>query len=205
MLEFILAALTFGLVAGLKPGPLGIIVVQQTLSHGLDSGARASLAPCTTDGPIILVAILVLPFFQGFAPFVGVISLFGGCYLMWTGSKLIRARSLGFEPKTGKTASLSEAVKVNFLNPAPYLFWFTVGGAYILLGTAAQAAAFVVVAVGTLVAGKMFVALLAATAGPWLSGQDYSTIMRALAGGLILFGLLLFGRRWQLFVDAELF
>jgi hypothetical protein len=32
MNEFFFAALSFGLAAGLKPGPLGIIVIQQTPS-----------------------------------------------------------------------------------------------------------------------------------------------------------------------------
>lgn len=204
MLEFVLAALTFGLVAGLKPGPLGILVIQQTLTHGLGSGARASLAPLITDGPIILAAILVLPFFQNFAPFVAGVSLLGGVYLLWIGSTLIRVRSLSLEAKNGRAASLVEAVKVNFLNPGPYLFWFTVGGAYILLGTAAQAAAFIAVSVGTLVAAKMLVALLAATARPWLSGRAYSYVMRVLAGGLMLFGLLLLVRSYELLADGRL-
>src|SRR5690625_1756253 len=134
MLAFILAALTFGLVAGLKPGPLGIIVIQQTLAHGLRSGVQASLAPFVTDGPIILAAILLLPLFGEFMPFVAAVSLIGGLYLLWIGSKLLRTHSLSLEPDTGRAWSLMEAVKVNFLNPGPYLFWFTVGGAYILLG-----------------------------------------------------------------------
>jgi hypothetical protein len=54
MNEFFFAALSFGLAAGLKPGPLGIIVIQQTLSKGLRAGVRASLAPLITDGPIII-------------------------------------------------------------------------------------------------------------------------------------------------------
>jgi threonine/homoserine/homoserine lactone efflux protein len=205
MLEFILPAFTFGLVAGLKPGPLGIIVIQQTLTHGLGSGVRASLAPLITDGPIILVALLVLPLFQDFNPFVAGLSLLGGGYLVWIGSKLMRARSFSFGAGIGKGASLTEAVKVNFLSPAPYLFWFTVGGAYILLGTIAQSAVFVGVAVGTLVAGKMFVALLAATARPWLSSSAYSYVMRVLAGGLVLFGFLLFVRSYELLAGGRLF
>jgi threonine/homoserine/homoserine lactone efflux protein len=50
MTEFFFSALSFGLAAGLKPGPLGIIVIQQTLSKGLSAGVRASLAPLITDG-----------------------------------------------------------------------------------------------------------------------------------------------------------
>ena len=60
MNEFFLSALSFGLAAGLKPGPLGVIVIQQTLSRGLPAGVRASLAPLVTDGPIIIAALWFL-------------------------------------------------------------------------------------------------------------------------------------------------
>ena len=57
MSEFFLSALAFGLAAGLKPGPLGVVVIQQTLSHGLPGGLKASMAPLITDGPIIIAAL----------------------------------------------------------------------------------------------------------------------------------------------------
>ena len=57
MNEFYFSALSFGLAAGLKPGPLGIVVIQQTLSRGLRSGLRASMAPLITDGPIAILAV----------------------------------------------------------------------------------------------------------------------------------------------------
>ncbi|HTE39574.1 MAG TPA: hypothetical protein VK629_02020 [Steroidobacteraceae bacterium] len=57
MNEFFFAALSFGLAAGLKSGPLGVIVIQQTLSKGLPAGVLASLAPLITDGPIIIATL----------------------------------------------------------------------------------------------------------------------------------------------------
>ena len=38
MSEYVLSAFIFGLTAGLKPGPLGIVIIQQTLEHGLKNG-----------------------------------------------------------------------------------------------------------------------------------------------------------------------
>ena len=43
MNEFFFAALSFGLAAGLKPGPLGIIVIQQTLPLRIVSGFTPNL------------------------------------------------------------------------------------------------------------------------------------------------------------------
>jgi threonine/homoserine/homoserine lactone efflux protein len=64
MNEFFLSGLSFGLAAGLKPGPLGVIVIQQALSRGLLAGVRASLAPLITDGPIIIAALWFLSQFK---------------------------------------------------------------------------------------------------------------------------------------------
>lgn len=194
MFEYAVAALTFGFAAGLKPGPLGIVVIQQTLAHGFASGARASLAPLVTDGPIILAALLLLPRLQDIAPFVAGVSLLGGLYLLWIGGKLVRIRTITLEGQATPARSLRAAIKVNLLNPSPYLFWFSVGGAYILLGTTAQALAFAAVAVGTLVVSKMCVAGIAAVAKPLLHGAAYLYGMKALACGLMVFGGLLLVR-----------
>ncbi len=43
MSEYIFSAFIFGLTAGFKPGPLGIVVIQQTLEHGLKSGIKANI------------------------------------------------------------------------------------------------------------------------------------------------------------------
>jgi hypothetical protein len=45
MTEYVISAFIFGLAGGFKPGPLGIIVIQQTLEHGLRYELKASLAP----------------------------------------------------------------------------------------------------------------------------------------------------------------
>lgn len=57
-------------------------MIQQTLAHGFSSGARVSLTPLITDGPIILVALLVLPQFQDLAWFTVGLSLLGDAYLV---------------------------------------------------------------------------------------------------------------------------
>jgi threonine/homoserine/homoserine lactone efflux protein len=80
MNEFFFAALSFGLAAGLKPGPLGIVVIQHTLSRGLPSGVRASLAPLVTDGPIIMAAWWLLSQFKSLHLCAAALSLVGGLY-----------------------------------------------------------------------------------------------------------------------------
>ncbi|MBF0164408.1 MAG: LysE family transporter [Magnetococcales bacterium] len=195
MYEYFLAALAFGLSAGLQPGPLSVIILHQTLTRGLPAGLRACLAPLVTDGPIILVTTLALPHLESLAGFTTFLNLAGGLYL------LVIARSMFFSsvhPVHGAaaplTGSLGTAIRINLLNPNPYLFWFTVGGGTILRGSHAQAVVFIATAITTLIATKMGVALLASRCQPLLSDRIHQRVMRSLAASLALFGLLAMAR-----------
>ena len=190
MNEFFFSALSFGLAAGLKPGPLGIVVIQQTLSRGLPGGVRASLAPLVTDGPIIIAALWFLSQFKSVTLFAAALSLVGGLYLLWLSRTMFLVENISILSKLGSSSSLGTAVKVNLLNPGPYLFWFTVGGSYIVRGTTAESVVFVVTAIGTLIASKIAVALLAANFLPSLEGRAYLATMKVLAALLGIFGLL---------------
>jgi threonine/homoserine/homoserine lactone efflux protein len=189
MNEFFIAALSFGLAAGLKPGPLGVIVIQQTLSRGLPAGVRASLAPLITDGPIIIAALWFLSQFKSIDLFAAVLSLIGGAYLLWLSAKMFRVREISLTGKLKSQSSLTTAVKVNLLNPGPYLFWFTVGGSYIIRGSTAESLVFVVTSIGALIASKIAVAVLALRFFSSLESRGYLLTMKLLAGLLVWFGL----------------
>ena len=190
MSEYIFSAFIFGLTAGFKPGPLGIVVIQQTLEHGLKSGIKASLAPIITDGPIIFAALVVLTQFKDITLFIGLLSLIGGLYLLWLSIKILRVKEINITKSLGSPKSLVTAIKVNLLSPNPYLFWFTVGGTYIALGTISVSIAFVVVSISTLVLSKMVVALVASNFRELLDGKAYLWVMRILGVLLAAFGLL---------------
>jgi threonine/homoserine/homoserine lactone efflux protein len=190
MNEFFLSALSFGLAAGLKPGPLGIVVIQQTLSRGLAAGARASFAPLITDGPIIIAALWMLPQFKSIHLFTFILSLVGGFYLLWLAAKVLRVRAISPSNQLATQSSLWTAIKVNLLNPSPYLFWFTVGGSYIVPGTTAQSLVFVITAIGTLVASKLAVAVMAARFLPAIESRGYLLTLKLLACLLGCFGII---------------
>ena len=50
----------FGLAAGLMPGPLLALVIQQTLRHGPGEGIKVAAAPLLTDLPIVAAALFAL-------------------------------------------------------------------------------------------------------------------------------------------------
>jgi threonine/homoserine/homoserine lactone efflux protein len=204
MNEFFFAALSFGLASGIKPGPLGIFVIQQTLSRGLPAGVRASLAPIITDGPIIIAALWLLSNFKSIELLAAALSLAGGLYLLWLAAKMFRVRELSLSAKLRAQGSLATAVKLNFLNPGPYLFWFTVGGSYIIRGTAFESAVFVVTAIGALIASKIAMAVIASKFLPALESRAYFLVMKFLAATMVGFGLLSIIKSVQLGYSATL-
>ena len=186
MNEYILSALIFGLTAGLQPGPLSILVVQQTLERGLLSGIRVSFAPIITDGPIIAAVTLVFSQFKDISVFLGLLSFVSGLYLVTLCMKILRMKDVSFSVSSSSNSSLATAIKVNFLSPNPYLFWFTVGGTYIAQGTLYEVVAFVVVFLASLAFSKIAIALLAFNFREVLGGAAYLWVMRIL--GLALGG-----------------
>ena len=127
MLELLFAALTFGLTAGLKPGPLSIFVIHQTLSHGLRAGIIASLAPLASDGPIIIASYLIISSFKQFDLFIATLSIVGAIFLATIAIKLL-VQNPEPDAESSSPASIVTAVRLNLLNPAPYMFWCTAGG-----------------------------------------------------------------------------
>ncbi|MES9852163.1 MAG: LysE family transporter [Candidatus Thiodiazotropha sp. L084R] len=94
MQEHVISALIFGLTAGLKPGPLAFVVIQQSLTHGFRSGLKASLAPLITDGPIILCTIFIIGRMDDYHRLLGFMSLIGGVFLLYLAYNTVRIKSL---------------------------------------------------------------------------------------------------------------
>jgi threonine/homoserine/homoserine lactone efflux protein len=147
-----------------------------------------------TDGPIIVAALWVLSQFKTIDLFVAALSLAGGAYLLWLSAKMLRIDNISLSAGLGSGSSLVTAVKVNLLNPGPYLFWFTVGGSYIARGSTSESIVFVSTAIGALIASKVAVAVLAARFFPSLESRGYLLTMKLLAGTLAWFGVLSFMR-----------
>lgn len=118
----------FAFAAALQPGPLQAFLVSRVAATGWRRTLPACLAPLLSDGPIALVALLVLG--QSPPSFLGALRFAGGLlllYLAWVAFRQWRdpakAASSGSAPRT-----LLEAVLVNLLNPNPYLGWTLVLG-----------------------------------------------------------------------------
>lgn len=190
-MEVIIAALTLGTTAGLKPGPLGIYVIHQTLSHGPRSGLLASFAPFVSDGPIILGSFLLVNSFKQFDSFITLISVAGALYIAFIAVKLLMAGPVVQQPATAPAGFLT-AVRINLLNPAPYIFWSTVGGTYLLQNDLLYASLFAVLFLTTLSTTKFLMALSIKKLGDRFSDRLIARLLKLLALFLIFFALRLF-------------
>jgi len=187
-MTFALAALTFGLVAGLKPGPLGVFIIHQTLTKGKLQGFIASLAPVLTDGPIILLAMLLTVQLSDLVWFISLVSIAGGIYLAVLAYRIFRLpNSLNPSGKDIGASGLGTAVKINFLNPAPYVFWLTIGTGYILMGSNTEVAIFISVAIISLCLTKYLVAVAIELLGKKFSQRSYALLLKSLSLPMAVF------------------
>jgi threonine/homoserine/homoserine lactone efflux protein len=192
MLSFLFSGILFGVVAGLSPGPLLILVVSETLKTGVKEGIKISLTPLVTDLPISLISVFLLSRFSDKDVVLGVISIIGAIVLVYLGYKNIRGKALEISELEMSRDSLWKGIAVNALSPHPYLFWFAVGAPIIvkaLQHSVLSAALFTISFYFFLVTSKILVSFLVEKFKLFLQGKSYRSIIRIL--GILLLGFAL--------------
>lgn len=195
LLDCLSKGVVLGLAAGFSPGPLTLLVISETLRHGLRAGVKVSLAPVLTDLPIIVLAALLLERLTDHPAVYGVITLAGGLLLIHMGLGGLRTRAVEIGAVDLKSRSLGKGIATNLLNPNPYIFWISVGTPIILAASErswAHAAAFTAVLFFFLVGSKALLAWIVAGSRSFLSSRVYLWIMRTLGALLIAYALMFF-------------
>lgn len=136
MWPYLLQGIGFGLAAAAQPGPFQTYLVSQTLLKGWQRTLPAAFAPLISDGPIILLCLLVLSqvpdWMQRILYFAGglfILYLAFGAYKAWRDFD----PSLP-APEAGTQQSVLKAALMNALNPNPYMYWTLVMGPILLRG-----------------------------------------------------------------------
>lgn len=183
-----------GLAAGFSPGPLTVLVIGETLRHGLRSGLQVAVAPLLTDIPIILLAMLALERLLAAPIALGAVSLAGGLFLLWLGYRSTRVAGVDASSAGGAPHSIRKGIAINLLNPNPYVFWASVGVPAVLNALAiswAHAGAFLGAFFFFIVGSKALLAKLVHRSRTFMQSGVYLWIMRLLGGLLMGYGLLL--------------
>lgn len=196
----LLTGISLGFSAGIGPGPLTTLVISTTLARGFGAGLLVALAPLLTDAPIIVLTLVVISALP--TAVVTGLAVAGGLYLLFLGGKTAQTArtavlATGSAAPQQRRADLGRGALVNMLNPAPWLFWLSVGGPILTeawQGPKLAALGFLVGFYALLVGCKIGLAWVVASGRRFLTDVWYR---RLLAGsGLLLagFGLLLI---WQ--------
>ncbi|MCA9970145.1 MAG: LysE family transporter [Anaerolineales bacterium] len=170
MLAYLLQGLGYGAAAAAQPGPFQAFLLARTLRNGWLRTLPAALAPLISDGPIIVLVLLLLT--QMPAWFVIGLRFVGGGFLLYLAWGAYRSVGVGetavAAPAEGARRGVLQAALMNALSPNPYIFWATVTGPILLEGwrqSAATGVAFLLGFYGALIGGFAAFVLLFAISG----------------------------------------
>lgn len=190
---YLISGIVFGLGSGLTPGPLLTLVVSQTLRHGIKEGLKVSVAPLLTDLPIVLGTMFVLSRLRDLEPVVGTISFLGSAFLIYLAIEIISVRAMDIDTGSVKSHSVKKGMAANFLNPSPYMFWFTVGAPTSIQALhrgLASLLSFILSFYIFLVGSKVVIAIVTGKSRRFLRSRHYIWAMRGIGLLLLLFAAL---------------
>jgi len=128
--------LSLGFAGSVIPGPYLAFLFSQSVKFGWRHTLPALLAPLITDGPIILLVVVILTQVPVWM-LIG-LKLVGGLFILFLAYRAFAVSRVesNTNPLNLKTRprSLINAVTMNFANPAPYLFWSLIGGPILVAG-----------------------------------------------------------------------
>jgi len=131
MLPYLILGIAYAFAAAVQPGPLQTYLISQTLSHGWRRTLPAAFSPLISDGPIILLVLLVLTRVPAWM--VQALRLAGGVFVLYLAWGALKAWRACDAPHTAPApSSLLRAALVNVLNPNPYISWSLVLGPLLL-------------------------------------------------------------------------
>jgi threonine/homoserine/homoserine lactone efflux protein len=131
---YLFLGMTYAFAAAVQPGPFQTYHISQTLSNGWRRTMPTAFAPLLSDGPIIILVLLVLSRMPGWL--VKVLQCVGGIFLLYLAiSAFITWRNFDLKKAVqdqSNRRTVLKATLVNLLNPAPYISWGLVMGPLLL-------------------------------------------------------------------------
>ena len=191
-MAFIISGFLLGL-SGLIPGPLFTLVVSETLKHGIKEGIKISASPLITDLPIILITILIFSRLSGTDHVLGIIAFTGSAFLIYLSYESLSFRGSVTDSGSQKSHAVRKGIIANFLNPSPYIFWFSIGAPTVVKAYkegVLYALIFVIIFYSTLVGSKVIIALITGKSKNFLSSSYYVYLIRFLGVVLLFFAVI---------------
>lgn len=193
MIAYVIQGIAYGFAAAMQPGPFQTYLISQTLSNGWRRTLPVALAPLISDGPIIVLVLLVLSRVPPW--WVQVLRVAGGIFVLYLAVIIFKVwqkleNGIATVAQTSQRSILKAAL-VNLLNPGPYLYWSLVTGPILLMGWRETPANGIGMLVGfylTLIAVLGGIILLFDTAGR-VGQKMHRALLLASVLGLVCFGV----------------
>ena len=136
MWAYLIQGIGYGFAAAAQPGPFQTYLISQTLSKGWRQTLPAALAPLMSDGPIIILILVVLShvpvWFQRFLYIAGGLFILYLAYSAFVGWR--NFDEAGVVTHSASRQSVVRAAVMNALSPGPYIYWSLVTGPILLAG-----------------------------------------------------------------------
>lgn len=153
--SFLLPGVVIGITAAFTPGTLMALLVSETMRSGVKAGVKVAISPLFTDIPFIIIAIIISSAIESSPVFLGSISFVGATFLTYLALQNFTVKQEQFHVEQSAKGSLLKGITVNLLNPAMYLWWFSVATPFFVrgntIGSVIFAAALLLCSVGTMI------------------------------------------------------
>jgi threonine/homoserine/homoserine lactone efflux protein len=192
-IPFLISGIIFGLLAGVSPGPMLTIVISETLKHNKKEGIKIAVTPLFTDIPIILILVFLLSKLSFFNSLVSYISFLGAMFLIYMAYECIVFKGTSVISDNIKTHSFKKGIITNFLNPYPYIFWFTIGAPMLIKAYACSTLSVIIFVSGLyvcLVGSKIIIVLIVDKSKSFINSNVYKYIIRLLGIVLVVFAII---------------
>lgn len=200
LLQYAGAGLLLGTMAGISPGPLLALVINQSLRHGKKEGIKVAFTPLLTDLPAILLSIYLVTALAEHQSLFGYIAIVGATYIIYLGAESIISAGKETKISSAGAGSLKKGVLTNLLNPHPYMFWISVGTPLMIKALEVSVFAVVVFVLAfyvTIIGSKVILAILTDKSRSFLKGAAYRWALRVLGFLLIILAFMLAWEGWN--------
>lgn len=199
--QIFITSFLVGLSGALMPGPVLVVTVSQATRRGFIVGPLIVLGHAILELALVAGVILGLGRYLTLDPVTGVLGIAGGGVLVWMGWAMLAEKSGGEgESELSGAAStnpVSAGIITSLSNPYWFLWWATVGMAYISLSLQRGSGGVVAFYGGHILsdfAWYSFLAALIALGHKFVVGRFYRGLFKFCGFFLVLFGLYFFYR-----------
>ena len=189
VLGVLAAGLLLGVVEGVLPGPLMMVVISETMKHDWKAGAKVTSSVLITDGPIILICALAWNALSDYEEFL---ALAAAILPLWLAFKAWNAKVPEITALPQADHSLRNGILTNLVNPNPYRFWGLIGAPFLVAGWYISPLAPILFLFGffsVFIICKITIAKMVDRSRDVLQSRGYLLVMRSCAAGLLLFAV----------------